>query len=55
MSIASVGASSPLPAPETSSPNGKPHTADARDRTEQQQPPRAPLPPGQGTRIDLLV
>jgi hypothetical protein len=36
--------------------NGKPQTAadDARDRTEQP-PPRAPLPPGQGRRIDILA
>jgi hypothetical protein len=56
MSIASVGVAAPVPSPEAMTANGKPQTAadDARDRTEQP-PPRAPLPPGQGTRIDILA
>ncbi len=56
MSIASVGVSAPIPSPDATAINGKPQTAadDARERTEQP-PPRAPLPPGQGTRIDILA
>lgn len=56
MSIASVGVSAPVPTPDPTAINGKPQTAadDARDRAEQP-PPRAPLPPGQGTRIDILA
>lgn len=56
MSIASVGVSAPVPSPEATATNGKPQTAadDARERAEQR-PPRAPLPPGQGTRIDILA
>ena len=55
MSIASVGVSAPIPSPDATAINGKPQAAadDARERTEQ--PPRAPLPPGQGTRIDILA
>ncbi len=56
MSIANVGVSAPVPSPEATGINGKPQTAadDARERAEQP-PPRAPLPPGQGTRIDILA
>lgn len=56
MSIASVGVAAPVPSPEAMTANGKPQTAadDARDRAEQPPPP-APLPPGQGTRIDILA
>lgn len=56
MSIASVGVSAPVPSPEATTINGKPQTAadDAREHAEQP-PPRAPLPPGQGTRIDILA
>jgi hypothetical protein len=56
MSIASVGVSVPVSPPEATTINGKPQTAadDARDRAEQP-PPRAPLPPGQGRRIDILA
>lgn len=56
MSIASVGVSAPVPSPAPTAINGKPQTTadDARDRAEQP-PPRAPLPPGQGTRIDILA
>ncbi|MGX9392388.1 hypothetical protein ACWX0K_21235 [Nitrobacteraceae bacterium UC4446_H13] len=56
MSIASVGVSTPVPSPDAAAINGKPQIAtdDARDRAEQP-PPRAPLPPGQGRRIDILA
>ena len=56
MSIASIGVSAPVSTPDPTAINGKPQTAadDARDRAEQP-PPRAPLPPGQGTRIDILA
>ncbi|MGN6310681.1 MAG: hypothetical protein ACTHNN_14135 [Xanthobacteraceae bacterium] len=56
MSIASVGVSAPVPSPDPAAINGKPQTAadDARNRAEQP-PPRAPLPPGQGRRIDILA
>lgn len=56
MSITSVGVSAPVPPPEATPLNSKPQTAadDARERAEQP-PPRAPLPPGQGTRINILA
>jgi len=57
MSISSVGAASPvvalkpIEAPPTAS-NQKDERDDSRVAPP---PPRAALPPGQGTRIDLLV
>jgi hypothetical protein len=56
MSIARVGVSAPVPSPEATATGGKSQTAAdaARDRAEQP-PPRASLPPGQGTRIDILA
>lgn len=59
MSISGVAASTSAPphdaATSVQSENRKPTPADeARKRAEQPQP-RAALPPGQGTRIDVLV
>jgi hypothetical protein len=55
MSISSV---SPSPAPiapaDASDSKPKPQTA-ASDNGGYQPPPKAPLPPGQGTRVDQLV
>jgi hypothetical protein len=56
MSISSV---SPSPAPVASADTGdsKPQVAaaTASDNGGYQPPPKAPLPPGQGTRVDQLV
>jgi hypothetical protein len=56
MSISSV---SPSPAPVASADTGdaKPQVAatSASDNGGYQPPPKAPLPPGQGTRVDQLA
>lgn len=60
MSISSVGPSAPVTTPDAAA--LQPQDAKQKDtpadeiraRAEQPQP-RAPLPPGQGTRIDVLV
>ena len=55
MSISSVA---PSPAPVASADTGdsKPQApAAASDNGGYQPPPKAPLPPGQGTRVDQLV
>jgi hypothetical protein len=56
MSIASVGTPAPVQSPEVATTNGSSRSAadEARERAEQP-PPRAPLPPGQGRRIDILA
>jgi hypothetical protein len=57
MSISSV-APAPAPAPVTQADTGnaQPSVAtSASDDGGYQPPPRAPLPPGQGTRVDQLV
>ena len=57
MSVSSVGAASaatvlkPIEAPPTATQNDN----DKDDSRVAPPPPRAALPPGQGTRIDLLV
>jgi len=58
MSISSVSPS-PAPTPVASADAGdsKPSVAatTATDNGDYQPPPKAPLPPGQGTRVDQLV
>jgi hypothetical protein len=58
MSISSVSPS-PAPTPVASADTGdaKPSVAatTASDNGDYQPPPKAPLPPGQGTRVDQLV
>lgn len=56
MSIASVGTPAPVQSPDVAATNGSSRNASdvARERAEQS-PPRAPLPPGQGRRIDILA
>ena len=57
MSVSAVTASPPIKTPEASepkAPNVKPD-ADAAEASAHQPVVLAPLPPGQGTRIDQLV
>ena len=56
-SISSVPAYTPVKAPEASEPKGPEVKADgdSDDAGAAQPAPKAPLPPGQGTRIDQLV
>ena len=56
MSISSVSPS-PAPAAPAGSGNSTPQVqaASASDNGGYQPPPKAPLPPGQGTRVDQLV
>jgi hypothetical protein len=55
MSISSV-APSPAPAAPADTGNSTPQVqANASDNGGYQPPPKAPLPPGQGTRVDQLV
>ena len=56
MSISSV-APAPAPSAPTDAGDSKPQvqTATASDNGGYQPPPKAPLPPGQGIRVDQLV
>ncbi len=56
MSVSSV-APSPAPIASTDASDSKPQVvaATASDNGGYQPPPKAPLPPGQGTRVDQLV
>jgi hypothetical protein len=55
MSISSVSPS-PAPAAPAATGDSKPQAqATASDNGGYQPPPKAPLPPGQGTRVDQLV
>ena len=49
-SVSSVSAPPPVVAPQASDP--APQDTTPRDEATYQPPPPAPLPPGQGTRID---
>jgi hypothetical protein len=54
MSVSAVAAPSPLRPPEPIAP--KPPEVKAADDTRASQPPAlAPLPPGQGTRVDQIA
>jgi len=57
MSVSAVTASPPVTMPEASEPKapGVKQDADAADAGAHQSVVLAPLPPGQGTRIDQLV
>jgi len=57
MSVSSVGAASPVLAlkPIEAPPTAGQNDNDSDDSRVAPPPPRAALPPGQGTRIDLLV
>ena len=57
MSVSSVGAASPVVAlkPIEAPPTPTRDDTDRDDSRIAPPPPRAALPPGQGTRIDLLV
>jgi hypothetical protein len=58
MSVSSIPASAPvLPPPNTSTPQAPAAQADgdANDAAAAQPPAQAPLPPGQGTRVNQLV
>ena len=56
MSISSI-APSPAPVASADASDSKPQVAaaTASDNGGYQPPPKAPLPPGQGTRVDQLV
>jgi hypothetical protein len=57
MTVSSIPVTAPVTPPDTSAP--KPPTAqadgDANDAGATQPPVQAPLPPGQGTRVNQLV
>jgi hypothetical protein len=57
MSISSIPASAPVTPPATSAPQAPAARTDgdANDASASQPAVKAPLPPGQGTRIDQLV
>jgi len=58
MSISSVSAPSPVQPPTTTSQTTTPpasNDSDSDDAGAAQPPAQAPLPPGQGTRIDQLA
>ncbi|MGB9118437.1 hypothetical protein [Bradyrhizobium sp.] len=57
MSISSIPASAPVTPPATSAPQAPvvQAGANANDAGAAQPPVQAPLPPGQGTRVDQLV
>lgn len=57
MSISSIPASAPVIPPATSAPKAPAAQADgdANDAGASQPAVQAPLPPGQGTRVDQLV
>ena len=57
MNISSIPASVPLTLPDTSAPKAPDVQADgdANDAGAAQPPVQAPLPPGQGTRVNQLV
>jgi hypothetical protein len=58
MSISSVSAPSPVQSPTTTSQTTMPppsNDSDSDDAGAAQPPAQAPLPPGQGTRIDQLA
>jgi len=58
MSISSVSAPSPVQPPATTSQTTMPppsNDSDSDDAGAAQPPAQAPLPPGQGTRIDQLA
>lgn len=56
MTVSSVNTPPPLRPPDVAASGSHPRNAadTARERAEQP-PPRAPLPPGQGARIDVLA
>jgi hypothetical protein len=55
MSVSSVAPSPAPPASADASGSKPPAQAAASDNGGYQPPPKAPLPPGQGTRVDQLV
>jgi hypothetical protein len=57
MSVSSIPPSPPVTPPYTSPPQAPPVQADgdANDAGAAQPPAQAPLPPGQGTRVNQLV
>ena len=55
MSVSAVTASPPVTMPEASEPKAPDVKQDAADAGAHQSVVLAPLPPGQGTRIDQLV
>jgi hypothetical protein len=55
-SISSIPASAPAPTPDSSQPKTPDAGASDEARAAASQPPvLAPLPPGQGTRVDQIV
>jgi hypothetical protein len=57
VSVSAIAPSAPIAAPQPSAPNTAGPTVDASagDAGEALPTPPAPLPPGQGTRVDQLV
>jgi hypothetical protein len=53
MDVSSVTSSTPVTPVSTSSP--QPQAASTDNNSAYQPPPKAPLPPGQGTRIDQIA
>ena len=57
MNVSSIPVSAPVTPPNTGAPKAPPvqADADANDAGAAQPPAQAPLPPGQGTRVNQLV
>jgi hypothetical protein len=57
MNVSSIPPLAPISPPDTSAPKAPPvqADADANDAGAAQPPAQAPLPPGQGTRVNQLV
>jgi hypothetical protein len=55
MDVSSVSPSSPVTPVATNSSQVQPAAAGTSNNSDYQPPPKAPLPPGQGTRVDQLA
>jgi hypothetical protein len=55
MDISSVSSATPVAPVDTSSSQPQAQAAGASNNSSYQPPPKAPLPPGQGTRVDQLA
>ena len=55
MDVSSVSPSSPVAPVDTSGSQPQVQATSANNNIDYQPPPKAPLPPGQGTRVDQLA
>ncbi len=55
MDVSSVPPSSPVVPVDTSGSQPKVQATSTNNNSDYQPPPKAPLPPGQGTRVDQLA